>query len=178
MTDPGESAAPSTGTPGYDDVVTAAAPALLRLAVMLAGSREDGEDLLQTALLNAHRHRDRIAEMAAPVAYLRTVVVNEHASRGRRRSRRPQEVSTPAAPERALAPDDDAVAIRDETWRWLATLSAQQRAVLVLRYYEDLADAEIATVLRCPESTVRSHARRGLASLRHRLAQDRDEEER
>ena len=61
--------------------------------------------------------------------------------------------------------------------RWLAILTVQQRAVLVLRYYEDLADAEIATILGCPESTVRSHARRGLAALRAHLT-DQPEEDR
>jgi RNA polymerase sigma factor (sigma-70 family) len=58
---------------------------------------------------------------------------------------------------------------RDEAWAWLVGLRPQQRAVLVLRYYEDLPDAEIASVLSCSESTVRSHAFRGLASLRERL---------
>lgn len=174
MTDPGEPAAPAR-PPGYDAIVADAAPALLRLAVMLTGSREDGEDLLQSVLLNAYRHRDRIVGMAAPVAYLRTIVVNEHTSRGRRSARRVQEVPAITTPERPLAPADEAVGVRDETWRWLATLSTQQRAVLVLRYYEDLADSDIAAVLRCPESTVRSHARRGLAALRTRLAHEYDE---
>jgi DNA-directed RNA polymerase specialized sigma24 family protein len=74
----------------YADVVTAYAPALLRLAVMLTGSRDDAEDLLQSAFLRASRHGDRIAEMAAPAAYLRTVLVHEHLSAGRRSVRRPR----------------------------------------------------------------------------------------
>lgn len=154
----------------YDDLVADAAPALLRLAVMLTGSREDGEDLLQSALLRAARHGDRIAAMDAPKAYLRTVLVHEHATRGRRASRRVRELSSTSTPDVGVAARDDQVVLRDQTWRWLATLSAQQRAVLVLRYYEDLPDAEIATILACPESTVRSHARRGLAALRDRLS--------
>jgi RNA polymerase sigma factor (sigma-70 family) len=161
----------------YDDLVADAAPALLRLAVMLTGSREDGEDLLQSALLLAARHGDRIAAMDAPMAYLRKVVVNEHTTRGRRRARQVIEVPASHVHEPAVAAEDE-LALRDETWRWLATLSSQQRAVLVLRYYEDLADAEIARILRCPESTVRSHARRGLASLRSRLTHDQAEEDR
>lgn len=116
--------------------------------------------------------------MSAPVAYLRTVVAHEHVSRGRRAARRVRELPASAVPELAQAPYDDAAALRDETWRWLATLTPQQRAVLVLRYYEDLADVDIAAVLRCPESTVRSHARRGLAALRGRLSHAQDEEER
>ena len=66
----------------------------------------------------------------------------------------------------------DVVGHRDETWRWLSTLTPQQRAVLVLRFYEDLPDAEIADLLGCPEATVRSHAFRGLAALRTRLTGD------
>jgi RNA polymerase sigma-70 factor (sigma-E family) len=155
---------------GYAALVGDSAPALLRLAVMLAGSREDGEDLLQSSLLRAARHGERIAAMDAPTAYLRTVIVHEHASRGRRRSRRVREVGAVDMPDPAVASRDEAVVLRDQIWRWLATLSAQQRAVLVLRYYEDIADAEIASILGCPESTVRSHARRGLTALRAHLA--------
>lgn len=162
---------------GYAALVADAAPALLRLAVMLAGTRADGEDLLQSALVRAARHGERIAAMDAPVAYLRRVVVNEHASNGRRRSRRVPELVVADAIDRPTAAEDDAVVLRDQTWRWLATLKPQQRAVLVLRYYEDLPDAEIATILGCPESTVRSHARRGLTALRDRLS-DVNEEDR
>ncbi len=162
---------------GYAALVADAAPTLLRLAVMLTGSREDGEDLLQSSLLRAARHGERIAAMDAPTAYLRIVVVHEHASRWRRWSRRVREVPAADVPDPAVASGDDTVALRDQTWRWLATLTAQQRAVLVLRYYEDLADAEIADILGCPESTVRSHARRGLTALRDQLT-GRPEEDR
>lgn len=162
---------------GYAALVADAAPALLRLAVMLTGSREDGEDLLQSSLLRAARHGERIAAMDAPTAYLRTVVVHEHASRGRRQSRHVREVAALDVPNPSVASRDEAVVLRDQTWRWLATLSAQQRAVLVLRFYEDLADAEIASILGCPESTVRSHARRGLTALRAHLT-DQPEEDR
>jgi len=151
----------------YADVVVAHAPALLRLAVMLTGAREDAEDLLQSTFLRAARHADRIAGMTAPAAYLRRVLVNEHLSTGRRTSRRVRTVS--AVADAAVADGGGAVDARDETWRWLATLSAPQRAVLALRFYEDLPDAEIAELLGCPEATVRSHARRGLAALREHL---------
>src|SRR5690349_15544428 len=113
VTDPGEPTAAPARPEGYDAFVAAAAPALLRLAVMLTGSREDGEDLLQSALLKTYRHRDRIGAMDAPVAYLRTAVVNEHTSRGRRSARRVREVPATAALEPGLAPGDDAVALRD-----------------------------------------------------------------
>lgn len=177
MADSGDvSAAGAARQREYADLLADLAPSLLRLAVMLTGTGHDGEDLLQSALTRAARHGDRIAAMTAPAAYLRRVVVNEHTSRGRRSARRVAELPTADLPEHSTASSDDRLAARDETWRWLATLTAQQRAVLALRYYEDLADAEIAAVLGCPESTVRSHARRGLAALRARLSSGTEEE--
>jgi RNA polymerase sigma-70 factor (sigma-E family) len=162
-----------TGIRSYGDVVAAYAPALLRLAVMLTGDRHDAEDLLQSTFVRAAGHGDRIAGMEAPAAYLRRVMVNERFSEGRRRSRRVRIVTpTLATPEPAVPAGSDAVDRRDETWRWLATLTPQQRAVLVLRFYEDLPDADIAGLLDCPEATVRSHARRGLTALRERLTAD------
>jgi RNA polymerase sigma-70 factor (sigma-E family) len=151
----------------YADVVAAHAPALLRLAVMLTGRREDAEDLLQSTFLRASRHGDRIAAMVAPAAYLRRTMVNEHVSAGRRSSRRVRTV--PEGLEPAAVDAGDPVAARDEAWRWLSTLGTNQRAVLVLRFYEDLPDADIAELLECPEATVRSHAHRGLAALRRHL---------
>ena len=151
----------------YADVVAAHAPALLRLAVMLTGRREDAEDLLQSTFLRASRHASRIPAMGAPAAYLRRAMLNEHLSHGRRTARRVRtggELLDVAMPSLG-----DGVEARDEAWRWLATLSPSQRSVLVLRYYEDLPDAEIAELLDCPEATVRSHARRGLAALRQHL---------
>lgn len=165
--------------PSYAELVAAHAPALLRLAVMLAGSRTDGEDLLQAALLRATRHADRIAAMAAPAGYLRRIVVNEHISSTRRLFRRVRTVpATPAELDDVSAPDDadvETADLRDQTWRWLATLPPAQRAVLVLRFYEDLPDAEIATILGCREATVRSHVFRALAALRTRLTSEVEE---
>lgn len=157
----------------YADVVTAHAPALLRLAVMLTGNPSDGEDLLQSTLLRAVRHGDRVAGMGAPAAYLRRVMLNEHISRGRARRRRIATV-TPVVPiEPIVESGADAIDQRDEAWRVLATLTPQQRSVLVLRFYEDLPDIEIAALLGCAEATVRSHALRGLTALRQHLTAPR-----
>jgi DNA-directed RNA polymerase specialized sigma24 family protein len=95
--------------PTYAQIVESAAPGLLRLAVMLTGSRKDAEDLLQATVLRTHRHADRLEAMAAPVAYLRRVMVNEHISSGRRRARRvrwsrPSTGSTVTSPTRPCAP--------------------------------------------------------------------------
>lgn len=165
------------GTTSWADLTLSHAPALLRLAVMLTGSRPEAEDLVQATLLRAGRHSDRIARMAAPASYLRRMLLNEHTSRGRRLHTRVREL--PLGSNEAYAAYDlphEAVEHRDEAWRWLATLSARQRAVLVLRFYEDLPDHEIAGLLAIPEATVRSHAHRALGALRTRLTQEGNRE--
>jgi len=153
---------------GYAALVAARAPALLRLAVMLTGDRSQAEDLLQSTLLHTQKHADRIAAMAAPASYLRRAMVHEHVSGLRRLGRR---VRTAPLDGHDAAVSDDAGAVerRDATWRLLATLPRRQRAVLVLRFYEDLPDSEIASLLGCGESTVRAHASRALAALRTHL---------
>jgi RNA polymerase sigma factor (sigma-70 family) len=156
-----------TGTRSYDDVVTAHAPALLRLAVMLTGNGPDAEDLLQATFTRVARHAERVAAMEAPAAYLRRVMVNERVSEGRRSSRRVRTVAPTAVSADPAVPSlADTVDRRDETWRWLATLTAPQRSVLVLRYYEDLPDAQIAELIAAKEATVRSLAARALVQLR------------
>ena len=105
--------------------------------------------------------------MQRPEAYLKAVLVNEHLRWWRRRSSGEVPVGAPADPHVA-AGGDAAVehASRDAAWALLGRLPRRQRAVLVLRYYEDLSDAEIATVLGCQQATVRSQAARALAALR------------
>ena len=143
------------------DVATALAPSLLRLAVMLTGSRHDAEDLLQGTFVRAQRHGQRIAAMTAPGAYLRTIMLREFASE--RRRPRLRTVSMAEAPVQPSEPD---MTTGEDLWPLLATLPKQQRAVLVLRYYEDLPDGEIAVLVGCSRATVRSHASRGVAALR------------
>jgi RNA polymerase sigma-70 factor (sigma-E family) len=160
------------GTGGYAALVAARAPALLRLAVMLTGDPVEAEDLLQATLLRTQRHADRIAAMAAPAAYLRTAMLREHLSGVRRLRRRVRTV--PLSNHDRAVDATPAADRRDATWRLLATLPRQQRAVLVLRFYEDLPDREIAEALGCSESTVRSNAARALAALRRRLIDDEE----
>lgn len=155
-------------TQGYAALVAARAPALLRLAVMLTGDRAEAEDLLQSTLLHTQKHSARIAAMAAPASYLRRALVHEHLS-GLRRLRRRVRTTPLDGHEPAVVDDAGGLERRDSTWRLLATLPRQQRAVLVLRFYEDLPDREIATILGCGESTVRAHASRALAALRAHL---------
>jgi RNA polymerase sigma-70 factor (sigma-E family) len=147
--------------PDWAQVATALAPGLLRLAVMLTASPHDAEDLLQTTFARAQRHGERIAAMAAPAAYLRTIMVHEHVSSGRR-----PRVRTVPLTETSVVPAGPADDVGPDLWPWLATLPRQQRAVLVLRYYEDLPDSEIAALVGCSPATVRSHASHGLTKLR------------
>jgi RNA polymerase sigma-70 factor (sigma-E family) len=155
--------------PTYDELVVARAPALLRLAVMLTGRADEGEELLQRTFLRAQRHAERIAAMGAPAAYLRQVMVNEHLSGLRALQRSPRTTTDTELSTLASADEHGRVESHDQAWRALATLPRKQRAVLVLRFYEDLPDREIAALLGCTEGTVRSQAHRGLATLRTRL---------
>lgn len=154
----------------FDAFVLSRGAALVRFAHALNGDRQHAEDVVQTVLARVHGRWGRVRKMAEPEAYVKRMIVNEHLSWRRRRSN--QEVSGQAV---TAVPSDDATAAlaeRDRVWRQLAALPARQRAVLVLRYYEDLPDRDIAAVLGCPESTVRSHAARGLAQLRIATAQE------
>jgi RNA polymerase sigma-70 factor (sigma-E family) len=149
---------------GFEDYVRARGDALRRFAYVLCGDRHLGEDLVQEVLVKAYRRWSRI-EADQPDRYLRTALVRSHVSWLRRRSS--GEKPRAAAAEQPVPGDFAAQqADRADLWARLALLTRAQRAVLVLRYYEDLDDRQIADVLRCSPSTVRVHAARGLSRLR------------
>jgi RNA polymerase sigma-70 factor (sigma-E family) len=156
---------PETDAGGADfaKFVDEALPALLRFGYVLTGNAQEAEDLVQDALAKSLRRWRRV-RADNPVAYTRRVMVNTHLTRWRRWSAR---VRLGDVPDAAT---DDAGLRRGEDWdalrRALALLPSRQRAVLVLRYLEDLPDTTIAVLLGCSTSTVRSHASRGLAALR------------
>ena len=151
----------------FEEYVIARGARLLRFAYVLCGDRHLAEDLVQEALARSHRRWSRI-EAAQPDAYLRSAIVRAHLSWRRRRSSGERVLGE--LPDRTDGADfTDRGAIRDELWTLLATLTRAQRAVLVLRFFEDLDDRRIAEVLGCAESTVRVHAARGLAALRTTL---------
>ena len=153
---------------GFEEYVRARGEGLRRFAYLLCGDRHLGEDLVQEVLVKAYRRWSRI-EADQPDAYLRTALVRSHVSWLRRRSSGERPGAAPT--DRAAGGDfADQQAVRDDLWSRLGELSRTQRAVLVLRYYEDLDDAAIGEVLRCAPSTVRVHAARGLARLRAGLA--------
>jgi RNA polymerase sigma-70 factor (sigma-E family) len=148
----------------FERQVVASGAALLRLAVMLAGEPHSAEDLVQSTLVKAYRKWPRVAAAEYPEAYLKAMVVNEYLSWRRRRSS--HELPTAVVDDRPTAEDvGRAHAARAACWELLGGLPRQQRAVLVLRYYEDLPDERIAEVLGCGVSTVRSNATRALARL-------------
>ena len=148
---------------GFTEFVVARQAALLRTAYLLTGHAQDAEDLVQTTLVKVVPHWRRIR--GNPEPYVRRVLVNENVSRWRRR--RWREDSTDDVPEGiADGPDhDELLAVRSA----LATLAPRQRAVIVLRYYEGLSEAEIAATLGIAPGTVKSQARDGLARLRQAL---------
>ena len=153
---------------GFADFVVARQPALLRTAYLLTGHAQDAEDLVQTTLVKVVPQWRRIRDNPEP--YVRRVLVNENVSRWRRR--RWREESTDDVPEGlAHAPDHaELLAVRSA----LATLAPRQRAVIVLRYYEGLSEAEIAATLGIAPGTVKSQARDGLARLRQALPAEED----
>ncbi len=141
-------------------------PRLLRYAVMLTGERELAQDLVQDVMVKAHRHWDKVSGAEHPERYVTRMVTHAFLSWRRRWSvRHIQHVAE--LPERSSGEDFAAgIAAREEMWQRLAKLPARQRAVLVLRYYERLSDAEIAELLECKPGTVRGYAHRALATLR------------
>lgn len=146
----------------FTDFVAARLPALLRLGHLLTGRPADAEDLVQTALVKTYGAWPRVQRQDAPEAYVRQVMLNTYRSWWRYRLSR--EVVSESIPERLTS--DPSTDERDAMWRALATLPKRQRAVLVLRYYEGLSEAETAAALGCAVGSVKSQASRGLARLR------------
>jgi len=153
----------------FEDYLTAHGPGLQRYAFVLTADVSAAEDLVQTALVKAYRRWRRIGEMAAPHAYVRRIVTHCFVDQRRRRAAGERPVAdVPDAPE----PDDHTARTDDldAIVRALDCVTGQQRAVLVLRHYLDLSDAEIAVELGCSAATVRSHASRALQRLRTHLS--------
>jgi RNA polymerase sigma-70 factor (sigma-E family) len=151
----------------FEDFVRARSGSLLRTALLLTGqNRAEAEDLLQVALERAYRHWSRICRSEEPERYVRRILANASTDRWRRVTRRP-ELPLPTTDIGPVAADHSAViADRDYLLRALAALPPGQRTVLVLRYFDDLSEAEIALVLGSTAGTVKSQAARGLARLR------------
>jgi RNA polymerase sigma-70 factor (sigma-E family) len=160
---------------GFREFVVAATPALFRSAYLLTGDHQLAEDLLQSALANTYRHWRRIKD-GNPRAYVRRVMIHEHTSWWRR-GRVPEHLSAEPPAGRADDPADR-TALRLSVDRALARLAPRQRAVIVLRYYEDLTEAETARALGCTVGTVKRLGHDALARLRelapHLLAEAKE----
>jgi RNA polymerase sigma-70 factor (sigma-E family) len=145
-------------------------PGLLRYAVMLTGQPDLAQDLVQDVMIKVHSQWRRVSAADQPRLYVRTMVTRAYLSWRRRWAVR-NVVLSPVQPDGEPTRDHaPAIVDRDDVWRRLAGLPRQQRAVLVLRYYERLTDPEIATMLGCSAGTVRGYASRALAALRLDLA--------
>lgn len=156
----------------YVEFVQARSSALLRTACLLtAGDRHAAEDLVQTALAQAFVAWWRIREPAAREAYVRRILVRTAVRRTRRRAWRSEELVAEPPDDPANDPSEP-VDQRLTMWPWLQALPTRQRAVLVLRYYEDLSEEQIAEALGCSRGSVKSHASRALATLRSWLGPD------
>ena len=155
----------------YENFVRALLPRLLRYATMLTGERELAGDLVQDVLVKLYRRWSRISAADDPDRYVMRMVTNGYLSW--RRSKPARLIAVGEVPDE-VRPDDFASdhALREDMWQRLARLPRRQRAVLVLRYYEQWDDAEIADLLDCARATVRAHAHRALTTLRNGMTVD------
>ena len=153
----------------FDDFVRARRGALLRTAYLLTGQHADAEDLVQAALIKAVPHWRKISDNPEP--YVRRILARESVSRWRRR--RWREIASDDLPE--TAHHDPDTAAKEDLRRALASLAPRQRAVIVLRYFEDLSEAETADALDVAVGTVKSQTRDALRVLRKRMPALEDE---
>jgi RNA polymerase sigma-70 factor (sigma-E family) len=159
----------------FTDFVAHRAPELLRTAYLLCGGdRGAAEDLLQDVLERAYPRWRRIK--GRPESYLRAALANAAANRWRNRSRRVSEVSLDEATAATRTGHEQQVIDHDQVVRALHQLPPRMRAVLVLRFFDDMSEADVAKALRCSTGTVKSQTSRGLARLRQLLEDTRASE--
>ena len=151
-----------TGYVSFEEFVIARTGALLRTAYLLTGDHHDAEDLVQSTLIKVVPKWARIKDQ--PEGYVRKVLARE--SMKRWRARRWREVTTDVVPETMHHDSTDRVDVLDE----MRVLSPQQRAVIVLRYFDDLTEPDVAAALGISVGTVKSHARDALKRLRNQQA--------
>lgn len=144
--------------------VAARIAALSRVAFLLTGDRHAAEDLVQVTLVRVARHWERVIARGDPEPYVRQTLYSQHVSMWRRRWRDIELHARP--PEQAVADHTTGVLRAVVVREALARLAPRQRAVLVLRFFEDLTEVEAAAALGCSVSTVKSQTRDALARLR------------
>jgi len=155
---------PGFDDPGFRDYVTARSRSLLRTAYLLTGNRADAEDLVQSALAKTYLAWDRIEDRGAVDGYVRRAMVNTHISWWRRR--RLEEYPTDEVPDQAVADHSGTSDLQDTLRRAVDRLPQRMRAAVMLRYFEDMTEAEVADVLGVSLGTVKSTVSRAVAKLR------------
>jgi RNA polymerase sigma-70 factor (sigma-E family) len=158
----------------YEEFADSRLGALLRYAVMLTGDQHTAQDLVQDTMVRVQLNWRRVAGSDSPDGYVRKMLTNQFIDLRRGSWLRRVLLRAEPDPVRAERNDHaDETAERDRVWGMLAKLPRRQRAAIVLRYYEDLPDAEIAEVLGCAVGTVRSSISRALTTLRTELVEAR-----
>ena len=155
---------PAVGDPAFHEYVTSRSGSLLRMAYLLTRNRADAEDLVQAALAKTYQAWDRIEDRAAVDGYVRRAMVNTHISWWRRR--RVEEYPTDEIPDQPVIDHASDSEVQDALRRAIERLPQRMRAAVVLRYYEDMSEAEIANVLGVSLGTVKSTVSRAVAKLR------------
>jgi len=148
-------------------------PSLLRTAYLLTGNRHDAEDLVQVAFAKLYLSWDKVRDHGSMDGYVRRILVNEHNSLWRRAWKRREHAADDTVLHALDEPhhDDHEDGLGAELWDVVQTLPRKARAVVVLRYYEELSEAETAAVLGISVGTVKSQTSRALAALRARTPQ-------
>lgn len=155
----------------FEEFTESVQASLFRLAFVLTHDREAAEDLTQTTLANLYKNWSRASQADDPMAYARRSMVNAHLSWRRRRWTREYPVDVVPEPTTASPDIASGVVARAALREGLSGLSPRARTVLVLRYYLDLDDGQIAGDMGISQNTVRSTASRALASLRQTMAE-------
>nr|WP_326562027.1 SigE family RNA polymerase sigma factor [Micromonospora sp. NBC_01796] len=156
----------------YADFADTRLTALLRYAVLLTGDPHLAQDLVQETMVRVQLNWRRVARADSPDRYVRRMLTNQYLDWQRGSwFKRVLLRADPGEPPVAAVDHAQTAADRDQIWGWLTRLPRRQRAALVLRFYEDLPDAEIAEVLGCAVGTVRASISRALATLRAELVE-------
>ena len=168
----------AVGEEEFRQFVQARWHSLVRTAFLLTGDQGRAEDLVQTVLVKVHRRWNHIAHTGSPYAYTRAALANESASWWRRRRVAETLGEVPAHADRATGDAYAAYDTRDEVARAVLALPPRMRAVVVLRYFDDLSEADTAEALGMSTGSVKSQASRGLERLRAVLQQTQGTPER
>jgi RNA polymerase sigma-70 factor, ECF subfamily len=169
-TDDGEPGPEAAAPDAFDSFVAAHGSRLLRTALLLTGDHPSAEDLVQETLMRAWSRWHRVGAADEPGAYVRRMLVNTSVSRWRAvRHRLNRERLVEQPPERVWT---DPAVHDDQLWAVVCTLPPRQRAVVVLSYYEDLSDGQVADALGTAIGTVKSQRAKALRTLRTRLGEE------